>query len=217
MAGPPRDELALFDLFGKVASLNPWCSVKKKNGSSLKIVPLSPVSSSQKLAPGQVESVDLENEEGAVSKALRFSVQRFDPAEFSFQWSAGAGVVMVCKDACSVEAKGLYEDLDHAYSRRVGSDYPILERDLCRAVVPVFPQLSEIVLHIVHNCQWLLENQRLFPSFRALRLRSRFSGFFSRSHRVLLRTFSSRRSVPSWQRGRLCPYSFSLKSSITWK
>ena len=56
-----------------------------------------------------------------------------------------------CEDAFSVDAKGLGKLLERTCSRRLCSGDPIVKMDLRGEVVRAFPQLSEIVLHVVRG------------------------------------------------------------------
>ena len=62
-------------------------------------------------------SVDLEDEESTVPKAVTFSLDSFDLVSGALQWAGGNGVVVVCEYSAPVGAQSFGEIDEHLVAR----------------------------------------------------------------------------------------------------
>lgn len=74
-----------------------------------------------------MESVNREDEESSISKAVCLPLHSFDLVVCPFQWFGRDGVVIVFKDAFSMDAESLGKVLEHPYSCRFCSGDLIIQ------------------------------------------------------------------------------------------
>lgn len=108
-----------------------------------------------------MQGIDFENEEFSVSEAVCLSLHGFDFVVGCLQWSGGDGVEVPCEESVFVESQGLGKVLEHSDSRCLGPSNPVFQKDLSGPFVGLFPEESEIVLHVIRRGQRFIQCERL--------------------------------------------------------